>query len=89
MTKPAHVCEQVDMTMDIVPNPPVAGQPLTVFGEAVASSGPAPTGNVTVFVSRDPASYTPCDIQYATHCMQIEHMQALRVELEASLGAHI
>ncbi len=39
------------MTMGMVPNPPVPAAHLTVFGEAVASSGPAPTGNVTVFVS--------------------------------------
>ena len=59
------MCEQVDMTMDMVPNPPVPAQPLTVFGEAVASSGPPPTDNVTVVVSRYPASYTACEILHA------------------------
>ncbi|BDA42937.1 hypothetical protein COCOBI_03-8300 [Coccomyxa sp. Obi] len=51
----------VDVTMDYVPNPPVPAQPLTVFGTAVASSGPAPTGNVTIFVSLIPASPAPVD----------------------------
>ncbi|CAL8467424.1 g6962 [Coccomyxa elongata] len=49
----------VNMTMDMVPNPPVPAAPLTVFGEAVASSGPAPTGNVTVFVDGVPVATAP------------------------------
>lgn len=58
-----HMSEQVTMTMDFTPNPPVPAQPLTVFGDAVASSGPAPTGNVTVFVSLGPASH----VKYCMH----------------------
>lgn len=42
--------------MDLTPNPPQAGQPLTIFGAAMASSGPAPAGNVTVYVSASPSS---------------------------------
>ncbi|BDA42938.1 hypothetical protein COCOBI_03-8310 [Coccomyxa sp. Obi] len=49
----------VDMTMDYVPNPAVPAQPLTIFGDAVASSGPAPTGNVTVFVDGVPVATAP------------------------------
>ncbi|BDA42940.1 hypothetical protein COCOBI_03-8330 [Coccomyxa sp. Obi] len=47
---------KVTLTVDFTPNPPLAGQPLTIFGDAVASSGPAPTGNVTVFVDGVPVA---------------------------------
>ncbi|CAL8467422.1 g6960 [Coccomyxa elongata] len=45
--------------VDLTPNPPQAGQPLTIFGDAVASSGPAPTGNVTVYVDGVPVATAP------------------------------
>ncbi|BDA43502.1 hypothetical protein COCOBI_04-5140 [Coccomyxa sp. Obi] len=49
----------VTLNMDFTPNPPLAGQPLTIFGDAVASSGPAPTGNVTIYVDGVPVATTP------------------------------